>query len=273
MEKKFVNGPLLPEPQEVFERFELNWSTNVSIEGPGLLTDTGYHGYRSAPEDAKDNPCMVVRSGYADVRAIFILHKNISKEEWPEVAIEAISRPECAMNGGTGTHGLESNAIKRVYKGLSYLSEYPFKPIKPAFCLEELYDKVKFTCGTPGPCQRDRKNVAGQPGAKCKPGDRISYSLCSSMPCNCGTAREHHSIIKSLEKILPTRQQLMLLQKYEEEEEQARTTDVENLKKKKRSEAARKGWETRRRRAAERVAKPAEPVEAQMKGEDVQIPD
>ena len=254
MVKKFVEGPLLPKPQEVFKTVQHNWSTNISIEGPNQVSHTGYYGNKPLPKEAEGNPAIIVRSGYAKVRAIFILKQNISKEEWQEIAFEAMSRPECAMNGGTGDYGVRASTISRIYKGLKYISEYPFPVLKPVFCLEEMYDSIKFTCGTPGPCQKEREGVAGRPGALCKPGDYISYSVCAGMPCNCSTAREYHNTIKELEKVLPTRHQMMLMQKYDEEENKKKMlklTNIRELQRQKRSEAAKKGWEKRRRRQKE----------------------
>lgn len=258
-EKQFVKGPLLPEPQEVFKQIQFNWSTNVSIDGPGVLTDTGYYGPRSAADDK--HPAIVVRDGYAHVRAIFILKKNIlTEEEWKEIATEAMSRPECAVNG-TGTNGIRGESIQKVYKGIKYVSEYPFPELKPAFCLEELYDEIKFKCGGHGPCQNDREHVAGAPGAACKPGDQITYSICASMHCYCGAMQGVADVIRDLERILPTRKQLMLMQQFDEKNGVAKPVDAGDLIKEKRKAAARKGWATRK---AKMAAKPAEAGAAQV---------
>jgi hypothetical protein len=257
MTEKFVEGPLLPKPQKVFAPIQFNWSTNVAIEGPGHKVNTYYEGEQPLPPAAKGDPSIVVRTGYAEVRAIFKLKKNIlTEEEWKEVATEAMSRPECAAAGGTGNFGISEEAIKKVYKGISYLSEYPFPELKPAFCLEEMYEQVTFRCGGVGPCQINRPGVAGSTGAPCKPGDIISYSLCASMPCFCSSMSSQTPLISSLEKVLPTRHQLMMLQKFDEpaaeglkDNQEDPMIDVEVLKKMKRSQAAKKAWETRRKNA------------------------
>lgn len=256
-EKKFVKGPLLPEPQEVFPQIQFNWSTNVSIDGPGVLTDTGFYGQKSAADDR--NPAIVVRDGYAHVRAVFVMKKNIAtEEEWKEIATEAMSRPECAIRG-TGTNGIAGEAIQKVYKDIKYVSEYPFPELKPSFTIEEVYDKIEFTCGGHGPCQNNRKHVAGAKGAACKPGDKITYSICASMHCYCGEMQAAAEIIRDLERILPTRKQLMLMQEFDKKGE-GEVIDAGVLIKQKRSAAAKKGWETRKAKVA---AKPAEAVQIQ----------
>ena len=250
----YTIGPKLKEKQEVFEPVRHNWSTLIAIEGPGTTTQTGYYGNKPAPEKAEQHPSIVVRTGYAEIRAVFYLEKNISKEEWYDVAMEAMSRPECSLGakGGTGENGIDAKTIKSIYKGITNISKYPFPPLVPAFCLDEMYQEIKLQCEYLGPCQKELSGVAGSAGAPCKPGDTISYSMCASMPCNCGTAREHHKIVRELERILPTRHQMTLMQRFDDSGVLV-AIDAGEIMRKKRSEAAKKGWEKRRSQIAQRI--------------------
>jgi hypothetical protein len=240
-----LKDPGLPKPQEVFEPIQHNWSTQISIEGRGTYTDLGYRG--KAPSNT-DKPAIVVRTGYGEIAATFILKENISKEEWPEVALDAMARPETNRNG----------AHRQIYGDLSKTSEYPFPLLKPKLYKEDIYETTKLTCEAIPICQKRKDGVAGTKGTPCKPGDQITYSLCASMPCNCFAAQRVHKDVKELEQYAPTRQSFEMAKDFEPPGTRDKAKELEQLQRQRRSAAAKKGWETRRRKAAETAAEAAQ---------------
>lgn len=235
-----TTGKFLKCPQPIFPSYRPNWSTIATIECKERPVDIGYSGNQNLPHEANEQPAIVIRNGYGQVRGIFILKKNVSKEEWIRVASEAIARPE--VDGNV----FRSYQVTELVFGIKmgHASEYPFPAYQPKIFKDEIYEAIKFIC--PGvadrPCQRTLKRMPGKEGSLCKKGDEISYSTCSAMPCNCHIAQEYHNVISKLEACLPTREQFMLAAEFAEEER----ASVDRIIANKRQLAARKGWETRR---------------------------